>query len=142
MSVIIHEADLPQELTAEQAVEAAYANELAEVASKLTRTLPCLIECDKDLGPFLYLNVRNRARGRGEFTTAATAPWSLGRLAQPIGLIALVWVLLISVLFSLPPNELVLWTLLLVALTLAAYWLLLSRHRFRGPAVSGEGGGR
>jgi len=88
----------------------------------------------------IFLNVRNRARGRGEFTTPATAPWSLGRLAQPIGLIALVWVLLISVLFSLPPNELVLWTLLFVALTLAVYWLLLSRHRFRGPAVSGGGG--
>src|SRR5438105_9845473 len=62
MSVIIPEAELPQELTAEQAVEAAYANELAEVASKLQRNLPCLIECDKDLGPFLYLNVRNRLR--------------------------------------------------------------------------------
>jgi len=90
----------------------------------------------------IYLNLRNRARGRGEFTTPATAAWNLGRLAQPVRLIALVWVLLISVLFSLPPNELVLWTLLLVALTLAAYWLLLSRHRFHGPAVSEGDGGR
>ena len=62
MSIIIPEAELPQELTAEQAVEAAYATELAEVASKLQRRLPCLIECDKDLGPFLFLNVRNRLR--------------------------------------------------------------------------------
>src|SRR4051812_18344909 len=62
MSVIISETELPQELTAEQAVEAAYATELAEVASKLARTLPCLIECDKDLAPFLYLNIRNRLR--------------------------------------------------------------------------------
>jgi amino acid transporter len=88
----------------------------------------------------IYLNLRNRARGRGEFTTPATAPWSLGRLGQPLGWIALVWVLLISILFSLPPNELVLWTLLLVALILGAYWLLRSRHRFRGPAVSDRGG--
>src|SRR5438045_1931787 len=62
MSVIITETELPQELSAEQAVEAAYANELAECASKLTRALPCLIECDKDLAPFLYLNLRNRLR--------------------------------------------------------------------------------
>ncbi len=62
MSVLIPENDLPQELTAEQAVEAAYACELAEVASKLQRGLPTLIECDKDLGPYLYLNVRNRLR--------------------------------------------------------------------------------
>src|SRR6059058_3885996 len=62
MSVLIRESDLPQELTAEAAVEAAYASELAETASKLQRSLPTLIECDKDLGPFLYLNVRNRLR--------------------------------------------------------------------------------
>src|SRR6187431_973114 len=62
MSVIIPEKELPQELTAEEAVEAAYCNELAEVASKLQRGLPTLIECDKDLGPYLYLNVRNRLR--------------------------------------------------------------------------------
>src|SRR5436190_13559224 len=62
MSVVINENDLPQELTAEAAVEAAYASELAEVASKLQRSLPTLIECDKDLGPYLYLNLRNRLR--------------------------------------------------------------------------------
>src|SRR5437763_1932263 len=62
MSVIISESDLPQELTIEGAVEAAYANELAEVASKLQRALPTLIECDKDLAPYLYLNTRNRLR--------------------------------------------------------------------------------
>src|SRR5262245_1133882 len=62
MSVIIPEAELPQELTAEQAVEAAYAPDLAEVASRLQRALPCLIECDKELAPFLYLNVRDRLR--------------------------------------------------------------------------------
>src|SRR5262245_40797558 len=62
MSVIIPESELPQELTAEQAVEAAYSTELAEVASRLQRALPCLIECDKELAPFLYLNLRNRLR--------------------------------------------------------------------------------
>src|SRR5947209_15045055 len=62
MSVLIPENELPQELTGEQAVEAAYASEMAEVASKLTRGLPTLIECDKDVGPYLYLNVRNRLR--------------------------------------------------------------------------------
>ncbi len=62
MSVIIPENDLPQELTAEEAVEAAYAGELAEVASKLQRGLPTLVECDKDISPYLYLNIRNRLR--------------------------------------------------------------------------------
>ncbi|HEY7429036.1 MAG TPA: AAA family ATPase [Gemmataceae bacterium] len=62
MSVIIDEKELPQELTAEQAVEAAYSSELAEVASKVQRGLPALVECDKDLAPYLYLNIRNRLR--------------------------------------------------------------------------------
>ncbi len=62
MSVLIKEADLPQDLTVEEAVEAAYSAEMAEVASKLTRGLPTLIECDKDLGPYLYVNIRNRLR--------------------------------------------------------------------------------
>src|SRR3954454_20182434 len=65
MSIIIAEKDLPVALLAEQAVEAAYAAELAEVASKLQRGLPALVECDKDLAPFLYLNVRTRLRDAG-----------------------------------------------------------------------------
>jgi cell division protease FtsH len=62
MSILIPEKDLPRELTAEQAVEAAYAAELTEVASKLQRGLPALVECDKDLAPYLYLNLRNRLK--------------------------------------------------------------------------------
>jgi cell division protease FtsH len=62
MSITIPEKDLPAALTVEQAVEAAYASELAEVASKLRRGLPCLIEADKDVAPFLFVNVRNRLR--------------------------------------------------------------------------------
>jgi cell division protease FtsH len=62
MSGIIPEIQLPQELTAEAAVEAAYASTLAEVASDLVRGLPVLVECDKDLMPFLFMNVRARLR--------------------------------------------------------------------------------
>ena len=40
MSVFIAEQDLPQELTPDQAVEAAYAAQLAEVASDVQRGLP------------------------------------------------------------------------------------------------------
>jgi cell division protease FtsH len=65
MSILIPEQGLPQQLTPDAAVEAAYAAELAEVASKLQRGLPCLIECDKDLGPFLYVNLRARLKAAG-----------------------------------------------------------------------------
>lgn len=62
MSVIIPENQLPQELSAEAAVEAAYAGTLSEIASDLVRGLPVLVECDKDLMPFLFMNVRSRLR--------------------------------------------------------------------------------
>src|SRR5947209_6158480 len=62
MSVLIPETDLPAELSADQAVEAAYAAELAEVAGKLLRGLPCLVECDKELAPYLYKNLRDRLK--------------------------------------------------------------------------------
>src|SRR5438445_8495180 len=62
MSVLIDEKELTEELTPAAAVEAAYATELAEIASKLQRGLPTLVECDKDLGPYLYLNLRNRLK--------------------------------------------------------------------------------
>jgi cell division protease FtsH len=64
MSIFIPERELPQQLTADAAVEAAYAAELTEVASKLQRGLPCLVECDKDLAPFLYKNLRGRLKAQ------------------------------------------------------------------------------
>jgi cell division protease FtsH len=62
MSILIPEKELPVELSKEQAIEAAYSTELAEVASKLQRGLPCLIECDKEIAPFLFVNLRGRLR--------------------------------------------------------------------------------
>ncbi len=62
MSILVTEKELPKSLTPEQAVEAAYAQELADIASKLIRGLPVLVECDKELAPYLFLNVRNRLR--------------------------------------------------------------------------------
>jgi ATP-dependent Zn protease/intein/homing endonuclease len=62
MSTKITEADLPKSLTPVEAVEAAYSQEMAEVASKLVRGLPTLVECDKELAPYLFMNVRDRLR--------------------------------------------------------------------------------
>lgn len=62
MSALIREKDLPQSLTLDQAVEAAYGQQLAEVVGKLLRGLPVLIECDKELAPFLFRNIRDRLK--------------------------------------------------------------------------------
>jgi hypothetical protein len=79
----------------------------------------------------IYLNWRNRRCARvAMFTTRATAPWSLGRWGAPINMVAVVWVVIITVVFALPPNELVLGTMLLVGVLLAVYWRLVARHHF------------
>jgi len=87
----------------------------------------------------IFLDLRNQARRRGEATGKHNAPWNLGRVAQPIRIAALLWIAVISVLFTLPPNELVLWTLLLLGLVLAAYWFAGPRRHFRGPGLRAAG---
>lgn len=63
--MIVPEKELPQELTTEQAVEAAYTTELASAASDLVRGLPVLLECEKDLAPFAFLKLRDRLKPSG-----------------------------------------------------------------------------
>ena len=86
----------------------------------------------------IYLNWRNKRRGQGEFTTPQSAPWSLGRWGKPINAVAIAWTLFITAIFSIPPNELVLWTMLLVAIALGLYWRLYARRHFRGPTRADE----
>jgi amino acid transporter len=81
----------------------------------------------------IYLNLRNKRRGRGEYATRDLAPWSLGRWGVWINAVAVAWVVFITVLFSLPPNELAGWSLVLLAAFMGLYWLVDARHRFRGP---------
>ena len=85
----------------------------------------------------IYLNWRNRRRGRGEHTTPVTAPWTLGRAGAAVNVIAIAWVVVITIVFALPPNELVLWTMVLTAAILGMYWRWSARRRFAGPAVLG-----
>jgi amino acid transporter len=86
----------------------------------------------------IYLNWRNKRRGQGEFTTRETAPWSMGKWGPLVNVIAIVWVLIISVIFSLPPNELVLWTMLGLAVVLGLYWQLSAKKNFVGPSKTDE----
>jgi len=82
----------------------------------------------------IWLNWLNRLRRRGEYATRVTAPWSLGRFGPAINTVAILWVIVITVVFALPPNELVLWTMLLLGGLIALYWWLSARRRFVGPA--------
>ena len=74
----------------------------------------------------VFLNLRNRLRGRGEWTSREIAPWNTGRWSPLINTIALVWIAFITVVFMLPPNQLVMWTMLGFAVLLAVYYAITS----------------
>jgi amino acid transporter len=74
----------------------------------------------------ILLNVRNRV-------PRELTHWSLGVFGPAINAVAIVWCAFITVVFMLPPNELVLWTMLLVAAAMGAYWLGSARKTFVGP---------
>ena len=84
----------------------------------------------------IYLNLRNRLRGRGTFMTKTLAPWSLGKWSAAINAIAILWIVIITIMFMLPPNELVLWTMIAVAIALTFYWRVSMRARFVGPPAA------
>ncbi len=81
----------------------------------------------------IYLNWRNRRSGQGEAVTPANAPWNLGRWSSVINVVAMLWVAVITVVFCLPPNELVLWSMVGLSVGLGLYWFGFARGRFRGP---------
>jgi amino acid transporter len=81
----------------------------------------------------IYLNWRNKRRGRGEYTTPTASSWSLGKWGPFINAIAIIWVSFLTVIFSLPPNELVLWTMVGLGLVLTVGWHLRSKRSFSGP---------
>lgn len=86
----------------------------------------------------IFLNLRNKLRRRGEYTTPQTAPWNLKKWGPSLNLISVCWIALISVFMALPPNELVLWTTVLICLFMFAYWHLDVKKRFSGPVPADE----
>ena len=77
-------------------------------------------------------------RRSGEYTTPDSAPWNLGAWGIPLNVIAVAWVAFITVLFSIPPNELAGWSMVLLAVFMGLYWTPVARRRFRGPQPSSE----
>jgi amino acid transporter len=86
----------------------------------------------------IYLNIRNKMSRRGEYTTPKTAPWSLGSWGLLINWAAVLWVAFITILFSIPPNELAGWSIILLGVFMVLYWQLDAKKRFTGPTPADE----
>jgi cell division protease FtsH len=63
--MLVPEDQLPLELSIGDAVAAAYSAELARIDVALGRRLPVLVECEKELVPWLYKAIRDRLKARG-----------------------------------------------------------------------------
>jgi cell division protease FtsH len=57
--------ELPTQLSSSDAVEVAYPEEIARALAALTRRLPVLFECDKELTPYLFRTLRERLKAQG-----------------------------------------------------------------------------
>jgi amino acid transporter len=86
----------------------------------------------------VFLNVRNKLQKRGEYTTPQSAPWSLGKWGVLLNVISVVWIIIITIFLVIPPNELVLWTTVLICLFMFLYWHADVKKRFTGPARASE----
>jgi amino acid permease (GABA permease) len=73
-------------------------------------------------------------------------PWHLGRWSKPIGIVAVTWVAIITILFMLPQASPINFTTFNYAVIAVAvvvgfagiYWLVSARHWFTGPRVQGS----
>jgi amino acid transporter len=86
----------------------------------------------------IYLNLRNKLQKKGEYTTTETAPWSLKGFGIIVNAIALLWIGFITILFSIPPNELAGWSIIILAIFMFIYWQLDAKRRFTGPKPTAE----
>ena len=73
-------------------------------------------------------------RARGSMVEVPRGPWHLGRFGSPINVVAMIWVVFITVILAIPDNMRAGKTIVGLTVALASWYVLSERHRFRGPA--------
>jgi amino acid transporter len=72
-------------------------------------------------------------RARGTSAETPRGPWHLGRYGSTINLLAVLWVVFITVILSVPDNMRAGKTIVGLTLVLSVWYLVHERHRFSGP---------
>jgi amino acid transporter len=85
-----------------------------------------------------WLNFRNKMMKKGTFTTKENAPWNLKSWGPLLNVIAVVYTIFICIVLLLPPNELVLWSMVGFVVILTVYWFAWARKNFTGPKAAAE----
>ena len=73
-------------------------------------------------------------RARGSTAEVARGPWHLGRFGAAINVIAMLWVVFITVILAIPDDMRAGKTVVALTLALSAWYLSGERRRFKGPA--------
>lgn len=84
----------------------------------------------------VYLHWRLKRRA----AAIERGPWNLGRYSSTINLIAMIWVVFLSVILSLPDEMRAGKSILAVFVLLSLWYGLRERRRFQGPAWTGDKG--
>ncbi len=77
-------------------------------------------------------------RARGSATQIVRGPWHLGRVGSAINLVAMLWVVFISVILAIPDDMRAGKTIVGLTVVLGLWYRFAERRRFRGPAFSKE----
>jgi amino acid transporter len=73
-------------------------------------------------------------RARGSAMEVPRGPWHLGRFGSAINLIAMLWVVFITIILAIPDHMRAGKTIVGLTVALSAWYFFAKRHRFRGPA--------
>jgi amino acid transporter len=73
-------------------------------------------------------------RTRGSLMEFGHGPWHLGRYGSVINVVAMIWVVFITVILAIPDDMRAGKTMAGLTLALGVWYLLAERHRFQGPA--------
>ncbi|MBY0084721.1 amino acid permease [Brevibacillus sp. M2.1A] len=82
----------------------------------------------------LYLKLR--AESRGLFQRKHYGPWHLGNWSKPINVLSLIWIVFISIMMVIPPNQTAGYALIVMFLVLLIMDLAYYRKHFRGPQAA------
>jgi len=80
-------------------------------------------------------------RARGTVAEPARGPWHLGRYGSTINLIAILWVIFITTILSIPDGMRAGKAMAGLTVLLSGWYLMRERHRFRGPVWSSAANG-
>ncbi len=77
-------------------------------------------------------------RARGTLTEPPRGPWHLGRFGPPINLIAILWVVFITMILSIPNGMLAGEAMAGLTIVLGLWYAVSERRRFRGPVWAAQ----